>query len=97
MKDLNHTTWHQFISDSTKFSVDDQHCLLDLVLTAKEQQAITTRLKIFTELLHGQKSQRELASQLSVSIATITRCSNYLSHMSTSEYQRIKSLLHHSN
>ena len=52
--------------------------LLELFLTASEREDLATRYLIVQELLSGRKTQREIAEDLGVSIAKITRGSNYL-------------------
>jgi TrpR family trp operon transcriptional repressor len=52
--------------------------LLKLFLTIEEQEAIAGRYLIVKELLRGKKTQREMADELKVSIAKITRGSNML-------------------
>lgn len=52
--------------------------LLRLHLTQEEQQAVATRYLIIRELLKGEKTQRDMAKDLHVSIAKITRGSNSL-------------------
>lgn len=49
-----------------------------LYLTQEEQQAVAMRSLIVRELLKGEKTQREMAKTLHVSIAKITRGSNSL-------------------
>jgi TrpR family trp operon transcriptional repressor len=64
---------------------EQQHCLhelLDLLFSDAEKGQINTRLEIITALTRNDKSQREIAKNLSVSIAKITRGSNHLKHIS---------------
>ncbi|HSX11390.1 MAG TPA: trp operon repressor [Chlamydiales bacterium] len=56
--------------------------LLWLFLTHEERADIATRFLIVRELLKGEKTQREIAKDLGVSIAKITRGSNYLKTIS---------------
>lgn len=48
----------------------------DLFLTLEEKKDLTNRYLIVQELLKGELTQREIASELQVSIANITRGSN---------------------
>lgn len=84
--------WNIFIQQVTNLSESDQDCLFDLILTQDEKQAILTRLSVFRALLKGDRSHREISKDLSVSIATITRCSNYLKNMPDSVLQQVKAL-----
>ncbi len=67
--------------------------LLDLLLTEEERSAIAGRLKVFQLLLESQMSQRQIAAEYQVSIATITRCSNYLKHMEPELKEKVKALI----
>nr|WP_181006171.1 trp operon repressor [Shewanella insulae] len=67
--------------------------LFDLLLTEEERSAIAGRLKVFQALLLGEMSQRQIAAEFEISIATITRCSNYLKHMPEEQRERIKALI----
>lgn len=53
-----------------------------LLLTPEEREAIKTRALIVKELLEGRKPQRQIAKDLRVSIAKITRGSNALKETS---------------
>lgn len=55
--------------------------LLELLLTQEEKESIASRCLIVTELLKHKKPQREIAANLNVSIAKITRGSNELKRM----------------
>ena len=52
--------------------------LFDLFFTSEEKLNIETRVLIVKELLQGNKPQREIANDLGISIAKITRGSNGL-------------------
>ena len=52
--------------------------LLVCFLTHEELESLGARINLITELLKGELSQREIATQLQVSIAKITRGSNML-------------------
>lgn len=52
--------------------------ILQLLFTVEEQQHVATRILIIQELLKAAKTQREIAKDLNISIAKITRGSNNL-------------------
>ena len=71
--------WQEFLilchqSQSTQ-RLDE---LLDLLLTLEEKEQIALRVELLKELLLGEKTQREISSELMISIAKITRGSNAL-------------------
>ncbi len=59
--------------------------VLHLLLSHDERQAISGRLAIIRALLEGKQSQRQIAADLAVSIATITRASNSLKLLTEAE------------
>ena len=61
--------------------------VMELLLTPEEQEAVASRLAIMKALLDGEASQREIASRLGVSIAKVTRCSNYLKRLDQQDKQ----------
>lgn len=67
--------------------------LFELLLTEEERSAVAGRLKVFQTLLQGEMSQRQIAQEYQISIATITRCSNYLKHMSSQQRESVKQLI----
>ena len=67
--------------------------LFELLLTEEERSAISGRLKVFQVLLDGNLSQRQIAAEYEISIATITRCSNYLKHMTIEQRNAVRSLI----
>lgn len=56
--------------------------LLDLLLTSEEKESIASRCLIVMELIKHEKTQRDIAADLNVSIAKITRGSNELKRVS---------------
>ncbi|TKB49345.1 trp operon repressor [Ferrimonas sediminicola] len=67
--------------------------LFSLLLTPDEREAFGARLAVFRALLQGQMTQRQIASSLNVSIATITRCSNTLKHLPEPQRALMQQLL----
>lgn len=75
--------WQQFLQLC-------QHCeheveleaLLDLLLTIEEKQQLAMRVLLIKELLIKSKTQRQIAQDLELSIAKITRGSNALKTIS---------------
>lgn len=59
-------------------STDLLDALLQLFLSSEERDAIGLRVELISELLKGEKTQREIAEDLEISIAKITRGSNAL-------------------
>lgn len=55
--------------------------LYDLLLTPEEKESIAMRCLIVRELLAEKQTQREIAKNLNVSIAKITRGSNEIKRM----------------
>jgi TrpR family transcriptional regulator, trp operon repressor len=62
-------------------SKNELESLFDLFLTMEEKENLATRFEIVFELLKAEKTQREIAKDLAVSIAKITRGSNELKRM----------------
>lgn len=56
--------------------------LLNVLLTNEEREGLAKRILIIEALLKGEKTQREIAKDLNVSIAKITRGSNALKDIS---------------
>ena len=72
---------------------DDLMVLFELLLTEEERSAVAGRLKVFQMLLDGEMSQRQIAQEYQISIATITRCSNYLKHMTEQQREKVRLLI----
>ncbi len=71
--------WREFLGLCLEAnSIESLDKLLRLHLTSEEQQAVAMRYLIIRELTKGEKTQRDMAKTLHVSIAKITRGSNSL-------------------
>ncbi|MCB1071821.1 MAG: trp operon repressor [Chlamydiales bacterium] len=64
-----------------------------LLFTSEERDAISKRIRIIEELLKGEKTQREIATNFHLSIAKITRGSNALKEVSEKMKQFLKKIL----
>lgn len=72
-------SWQDFVEHCLKFS--DEKSLgrfFDVIFTPSEKIEFGNRLKIMQELLKNEKTQREIAKSLEVSIANISRGSNII-------------------
>jgi TrpR family trp operon transcriptional repressor len=78
MKDSNDEGgWWRFLELCLEIESTQQlDSFFDLFLTLEEKKDLTNRYLIVQELLKGELTQREIASELQVSIANITRGSN---------------------
>jgi TrpR family transcriptional regulator, trp operon repressor len=75
--------WRGFLSLCSSAETPEKLSeLLWLFLTPEERKDIATRYLIVQELVRGEKTQREMAKDLGVSIAKITRGSNFLKMIS---------------
>ncbi len=75
--------WRGFLSlCSEAKNKEELNELFWLFLTAEEKKDLATRYLIIRELVKGEKTQREMAKDLKVSIAKITRGSNFLKMIS---------------
>jgi TrpR family trp operon transcriptional repressor len=80
---MNQAGWRSFI----KFCLATKNektlsSLFDFFLTQEEKESVAMRCLIIKELLKGKKTQRDMAEDLHVSIAKITRGSNELKRVS---------------
>ena len=79
---MNQAGWRRFIKLCLAAKNDKTlSSFFDLLLTHEERESIAMRCLIIEELLSQKKSQREMADNLHVSIAKITRGSNELKRM----------------
>ncbi len=77
-------SWWQFLKLCRQLKTEKQlDEFFDLFLTIEERRAIADRFEIIRELLRGERTQREIAAQYKVGIATVTRGSNYLKTISS--------------
>jgi TrpR family trp operon transcriptional repressor len=81
---MNSKGWTKF----TKWCLATEHqtmlsLLFDLILTQEEKESIATRCLIISELIKEEKTQRDIAKDLKVSISKISRGSNELKRIST--------------
>ncbi len=75
----NDCAWQEFLKQCMKFDkIEDLAEFFDVFLTISEREEIPKRLQIVNELLKGEKTQREIAESLKVSIANVTRASNII-------------------
>lgn len=78
-KSNNKDGWKQFLKMCTEFSSETEfNEFFNLFLTLEEKQDLTRRFLLVRELLQGNKTQREIAKDLHLSISKITRGSNAL-------------------
>ena len=71
--------WKRFIRLCLKAKTPEMlNSLFHVFLTPEERVDLSKRILIVQELLNGEKTQREMAKDLQVSIAKITRGSNEL-------------------
>jgi TrpR family trp operon transcriptional repressor len=85
--------WNSFIAMCV--AAEDEKSLsslLDLFLTPEEKSDLSTRYLIVKELLKQEKTQRQIAKDLNVSIAKITRGSNELKRINPKLLQYLKDI-----
>ena len=71
--------WQNFLQLCTKLKTKQQFAyLFELFLTKAEEEDIALRYTVLTKLLSGMETQRNIAKELKISIAKITRGSNAL-------------------
>ncbi len=82
-KNLINSGWKQFLALCMKAKDEEQlNELFELFLTPEEKEHLALRYLIVAELLEGKKTQRDLARDLKISIAKITRGSNNIKRLS---------------
>ena len=90
LKTQSDFAWQDFISHCHTLNSEDELAeFFDTFLTSTEKFEFANRLKIIKELLRDEKTQRDIARDLKVSLANVTRGSNVLK---TSKYD-LKKLL----
>ncbi|HLD16152.1 MAG TPA: trp operon repressor [Coxiellaceae bacterium] len=79
---LNEPGWQLFVHVCAKYShTKDLDALFEVLFTPDEKEQMALRLLIIQALLRQAKPQRQLAQELGISIAKITRGSNALKMM----------------
>lgn len=86
--------WKQFL-DLSQSMKDEKtlSTLYDLLLTPEEKESIAMRCLIVRALLEEKQTQREIAKDINVSIAKITRGSNEIKRMKASFIEYLRSEL----
>lgn len=78
-QDNSEDGWWPFLDVCAQLGTKEQlNELFSLFLTFDERKDVADRFLIIRDLLQGKKTQREMADELQVSIAKITRGSNSL-------------------
>jgi TrpR family trp operon transcriptional repressor len=77
--DLLQQGWQQ-LSDIllSMHSPKDMQTILQFLLSEEEAVQLSKRMLLIQRLIEGRAAQRHIAKELSMSLATITRCSNLL-------------------
>lgn len=71
--------WNKFIENCLQMKTTEElHKFFELTLTVSEWEKIGARYLILAELISGNKTQREIAADLGVSIFNVTRGANQL-------------------
>lgn len=85
MKKGDEDGWRGFLNLCLRAeSLKQLEKLFDCFLTFEEKENLTTRYLLVKELLEKKKTQREIASELGISISKLTRGSNALKTISDS-------------
>ena len=91
MKESIDSGWQQLLAWCSNVENEQQlSSLFELLLTPEEKVDIAKRCLIIRELLAKNHSQREIAKNLNVSIAKITRGSNEIKRLSPEILQFIQ-------
>jgi len=79
LNNFDENNWQEFVKICKNTdSIKELNIFFDTLLTLSEKIELGKRLSILRELLTSDKPQRELAKELHVSLANITRGSNVL-------------------
>lgn len=71
--------WQYFVNNCyNQDSIKELATFFDIFLTISEKDELSKRFSIIKELLKGVKTQREIARDLKVSIANVSRGANVL-------------------
>ena len=83
--------WNKFLENCNASStIKELEQFLNIILTPAEFDKIAARYQILSKLIHSNKTQRELAKELNVSIFNIARGANQLKKITEQDKQLIK-------
>ena len=92
MKNL--LAWERFVANCQQLDNGSElNQFFELILTPAEREKISARYMILAELIHGGKTQREIAMSLGVSIFNVTRGANQLKSISSANQQLVHAIL----
>jgi TrpR family trp operon transcriptional repressor len=73
--------WRRFLELCRNSTLEELDALFRAVLTPTERHEIAFRVLIFRELIREEKTQREIAKDLPISLAIVSRGSNALKNI----------------
>jgi len=73
--------WRRFLDLCKSIDPEELDKFFKAVLTHTERHEIAFRILIFRDLIRGEKTQREIARDLPISLAIVSRGSNVLKTM----------------
>ncbi|MEM9243135.1 MAG: trp operon repressor [Pseudomonadota bacterium] len=76
-------------------SIKQCDAIFHLLFTAEERDQLADRVLLVRELLKGEKTQRQIAADLNISIAKITRGSNQLKETNEDVKQHFLNAIDH--
>lgn len=91
----NKKIWSRFLAICQKAAADEHQLetFFEVFLTIEEKEQLITRTLIVQKLLEGKSTQRDIAKELGISIAKITRGSNALKLISEKQIDQMKKML----
>ena len=91
MPTIKERGWQHFLELCQKArSLNELNELFQFLLTPEERDAMATRVELVSALLKAEKTQRDIAAELGISIAKITRGSNALKVISDSLHKFLR-------
>ena len=82
--------WGRFVANCQQLNNPHElNQFFELTLTPAEREKIAARYMILAELIHKDKTQREIATDLGVSIFNVTRGANQLKRIAAASQQLI--------
>lgn len=93
-QDVLSLQWPDVLALLTQAAADKKlDAVLDVLLSPDERHDVLERMRLFSEFLLNDKSQRQMSKDLSISIATITRASHNLKAMPADLKQYLSSVV----